>query len=163
MNTKTAQHSLTRTWHSVAQSEIVFGGAANRYYSDPRTRLVVTYYERNAAGQYVAHVAIGRSIDYAENATREPLVSKHIASSPVFTELADAQAWCDSAERWTVKHYTGQLDSPRLLPGLVQQSHSYCSSCDSFDTLTTQLQAYGNLTTCTTEGCDFSSWYDIGD
>lgn len=162
MNTTTAKHQLTRTWHSVAQSEIVFGGAANRYYSDPRTRLVVTYYERNSKGEYVAHVAIGRSIDYAENATREPLVSHHIASSNLLHSLEDAQEWCDFAEHWTVRHYVSSTTSLRDFP-MQREGHSYCSSCDSYDTHKTELLAYGNLTTCSTEGCDFEFYYSIGD
>lgn len=74
----------------------------------------------------------------------------------------DAQDWCDVAEHWTVHHYVNGSTSLREFP-MQRESHSYCSSCDSFDTLTTQLLSYGNLTTCTTDGCDFESYYSIGD
>lgn len=38
-----------------------------------------------------------------------------------------------------------------------------CPSCHEYDSLVTQQQAYGNWTSCATEGCDFTHWYDIGD
>jgi hypothetical protein len=40
---------------------------------------------------------------------------------------------------------------------------SACPKCKTEDSLTTRLEAYGDLTTCKTEGCDYTSWYDIGD
>jgi hypothetical protein len=42
-------------------------------------------------------------------------------------------------------------------------AHPYCPTCGSHDTLTTAMEAYGNRTTCTTEGCTYESYYSIGD
>ncbi|MEV4575950.1 hypothetical protein AB0K16_22160 [Nonomuraea jabiensis] len=49
----------------------------------------------------------------------------------------------------------GFLNDCRVIPA--------CPKCKTEDSLTTQQQAYGDLTTCTVEGCNYSHWYDIGD
>lgn len=38
-----------------------------------------------------------------------------------------------------------------------------CPKCRAEDSLTVDQRAYGNMTTCTADGCDYSHWYDIGD
>lgn len=38
-----------------------------------------------------------------------------------------------------------------------------CPKCGLVNSTKTQQQAYGDLTTCRTPGCDFSNWCDIGD
>jgi hypothetical protein len=160
MNT-TEKLSTTRTPVVTAQSEIVFGGASNSYYADPRARLVFGYIETNVHGEHVAHVAIARSIDYAENPVAELLIRHHIASSPVVTSKSLAIGWVEAAVVWCVEHFR-QYDDAGRLP-LPREGHSHCSSCGHFDTLKTQQLAYGDLTTCTTDSCDFESYYSIGD
>lgn len=160
MNT-TEKLSTTRTPVVAAQSEIVFGGAANTYYADPRTRLVFGYIETNVHGEHIAHVAIARSIDYAENTLDELLITQHIASSPVCSSKSLAIGWVASAVTWVTEHYRQHGDAGQL--PLDRESHSHCSGCGHFDTLSTSQQAWCDVTTCSTESCDFENVYMIGD
>lgn len=44
------------------------------------------------------------------------------------------------------------------------EGERHCSKCHAQSgTLTVGQQAYGDLTTCSTEGCGYEHWYDIGD
>lgn len=163
MNTTTG-FELTRTPVSSALSEIIFGGASNSYYADPRTRLVFGYVLSNAHGEHVAHMAIARSIDYAENELSELLISQHLCSSPVFTVIDDCHEWIAKMERFVVENITsGEFDAAWRDCPIVRERHTFCKGCGHFDTLSTSQQAWCDVTTCSTESCDFENVYMIGD
>lgn len=41
--------------------------------------------------------------------------------------------------------------------------HQKCPECGELDTLKTEQMAYGDDTTCTTDGCNYHNYYSIGD
>jgi hypothetical protein len=163
MNTKTApKFELKRTPVSSAQSEIIFGGAANPNFADPRTRLIFSFIETNAHGEHVAHITVARSIDYAENPVSELLVRDYLASSPVFTVIDDAHEWIAKAEPWVVANVRQTFGGMSEFP-VVRESHTHCSGCGHFDTLSTEQQAWCDVTRCSTESCSYENIYMIGD
>lgn len=38
-----------------------------------------------------------------------------------------------------------------------------CPTCQHFGTLTTRMESYGDATSCSTEGCTYSTYHSIGD
>ena len=164
MTTKTApKFELTRTPVSSAQSEIIFGGAANPNFADPRTRLIFSFVETNAHGEHVAHITVARSIDYAENTLDQPLIREVLASSPIFTVKDDCHEWIAKAERYAVEYVTGILNGSMASFPVARESHTYCSGCGRFDTLSTEQQAWCDVTRCSTESCSYENVYMIGD
>lgn len=41
--------------------------------------------------------------------------------------------------------------------------HHQCPQCHTLDSLQVRKEAWGDRTTCSTEGCDYTHWYSIGD
>lgn len=142
-------------------SAILFGGASNRYHSADEARQIVTRVRVNAFGQYVAEWGTGRTIDYAGNPCR--LISRIEGTSPLFTVVDDAFDWADAAGGWAVENYISSCGNQLSPFPLATERHSVCPKCDRFDTLRVEMQAYGNLTTCEGDGCDFEQYASIGD
>lgn len=58
----------------------------------------------------------------------------------------------------------GACDPIGLCLGCGQErTDNHCSTCHTNGSLVTEMQAWGNTTTCKTEGCDYHSYYCIGD
>lgn len=160
MNSTQTKLSTTIVDQRHATSSILFGGESNAYYSDERSRQIVTRVERNVHGEYVAHLGTGRTIDFAGTEC-ELFGVQTVRSSPLFTVVDDAREWACDAAHWALDNLVSGYSAPGF--PLAAQSHTYCTSCGHFDTLTTALMSYSDETTCTTSGCDFSHSRSIGD
>lgn len=150
---------VVQTEHT--EGKALFGGASNSYYATPESRRVVTQLVVNAHGEYVGSLGTGRVVN------GELVVDYWVESSPVSTDEAEVKAWLSTVFAWAPDNYVGQFQSPltdypwdRKVGG---DRHSVCPDCDHFDTLTVAQEAWGDRTTCTTEGCTYERFYSIGD
>lgn len=76
------------------------------------------------------------------------------------------KTWQLGEDRFDTLRHADGYDCRPWTPGgapLWFYTRPQCPSCKAYDTLDVALEAYGNRTTCRTEGCAYTSWYDIGD
>lgn len=65
----------------------------------------------------------------------------------------------------TLRHADG-FDCRQWAPGDIGPwfyLRPRCPQCNEYDTLILRQEAYGDRTTCSTDGCRYERWYDIGD
>lgn len=144
-----------------ATSAILFGGESNPHYADERSRQIVTRVERNVHGEYVGTVGTGRTVDYAGNAT-ELFGVESYRTSPIFTTVDDAREWVCAAGSWALHNLTSKYagGTTPSFP-IASESHTYCGGCGRWDTITTSLEAWADVYTCS--ACGDSSRRSIGD
>lgn len=143
-------------------SDLLYGGRANAHYTDDRSRLVVTRVSENVHGEFIAQVGTGRAVDYAGN-ERDLFEFREAKSSPVYDNDSDARQWAFEALSWALDNMTGNYGGSLTPFPLDTASHTYCRSCGHFDTLRVELQAWADVTTCSTPGCTFEDRRSIGD
>lgn len=154
---ETTNHGhVTRTHSAPVTCARLFGGAANGYYAaDARRQARVTILT-NDRGQAFAHLQNGREYQpgsYVWDGTAG-------TCSPLTDSLAEVQAWSDAMLAWAPEGFTGRGDA---WPVPVSTGTSVCPECGAFGSLRVELLAYGDRTTCATEGCTHDDYYSIGD
>lgn len=158
----------------LAEGKVLYGGRGNRYYTDPRSRVLAVSIWQHPNGTY-ANLQAGRTMNYADPATEvefyaptaypamySPVLSLSPHSGPKPQTLLH---WCDTMLRWAKDHYTGQLTAYTPRPAELEYgpAPTRCPKCDHLNVLHTTMQSYGNTVTCTRSECTFSDYYSIGD
>lgn len=74
--------------------------------------------------------------------------------------------WQLGEDRFTTLRHADGYDCRPWSPGDLSPFYylrPQCPNCKAYDTLTVKPEAYGDRTTCTTDGCAYDHWYSIGD
>lgn len=161
MNSTDTRIELTVIDEQAEVSDVLYGGRSNAYFTDDRSRLIVTRVSENAHGEFIAQVGTGRTVDYAGN-ERDLFEFRTYKSSPVFDGDGDARQWAYEAQGWALDNLLSSYSTLTPFP-LDEQTHTYCPGCGHFDSTRTELQAWADVTTCSTDGCTFESRRSIGD
>lgn len=92
-----------------------------------------------------------------------PLPASHVCTCEGRNALVSLMVmWEGRGQRFeTTAHLDGTTCAAAGSYG--SRPRPYCPTCGNHDTLTTRQYAWHDLTTCTTEGCDFERSYSIGD
>ena len=154
----------------------LFGGESNQYYSERSQRLLVVEIQKNVDNLFRVVVYRARWIPSMNSAAKDGVVfdSGVIASESEAREIAN-EVFILGRDKFTgnlpplEKNSEGivvEVPDPNLVYGFMMpnsKSTSVCPKCDTFNSLVTKQEAYGDSTTCKTTNCDYNSWYSIGD